>query len=98
MVYGPESSLFASQLDARVCYTGVSFAYQVSGIFASGLTPTIATILLRLDHGKPWYLSGYMVAVAAISFGRVMAMRIPAESKAESTSVTLEPARVSNDL
>ena len=39
-----------------------------------------------------------MVAVAAISFGRVMAMRIPAESKAESTSVTLEPARVSNEL
>ncbi len=98
MVYGPESSLFASQFDARVRYTGVSFAYQVSGIFASGLTPIIATILLRLDHGKPWYLSGYMVAVAAISFASVMAMRIPAESKAEKTSVKLEPARVSNEL
>jgi MHS family metabolite:H+ symporter-like MFS transporter len=99
MVYGPESSLFASQFDARVRYTGVSFAYQVSGIFASGLTPIFATILLRVDHGKPWYLSAYMIAVSLISFASVMAMRIPtALVETDDTSMALKPARIFNDV
>lgn len=98
MVYGPESSLFASQFDARVRYTGVSFAYQVSGIFASGLTPIFATILLRLDQGKPWYLSAYMIAVSLISFASVMAMRIPATPvETDDTSMPLKPARIFTD-
>ncbi|MEE3504074.1 MFS transporter [Acidiphilium acidophilum] len=75
LVYGPESSLFASQFDAKVRYTGVSFAYQVSGIYASGLTPLIASVLLVADHGAPWYVVLYMIAVGLISFGSVMAMR-----------------------
>ena len=99
MVYGPEASLFASQFDARVRYTGVSFAYQVSGVYASGLTPIFATILLRADHGKPWYLSAYMIAVSLISFGSVMAMRIPtALVEADDTSAPLKPARIFNDV
>jgi hypothetical protein len=77
MVYGPESSLFASQFDARVRYTGVSFAYQFSGIFASGLTPIIATVLLTEDGGRPWYIVAYMLAVGFISFVAVIAMKIP---------------------
>lgn len=82
MVYGSESSLFASQFDTRVRYTGVSFAYQVSGIYASGLTPLIATALLSADRGAPWYVVIYMIIVSLISFGSVMAMRF--ETKAES--------------
>ncbi|WP_297913460.1 MFS transporter [Thiomonas sp.] len=75
MVYGPESSLFASQFDAHVRYTGVSFAYQFSGIFASGLTPLIATALIGLGHGKPWLVAGYMVLVALVSLVSVAFMR-----------------------
>ena len=38
-VYGPEAALFSELFDTRVRYTGISFVYQFSGIFASGLTP-----------------------------------------------------------
>lgn len=75
MVYGPESSLFASQFDAHVRYTGVSFAYQFSGIFASGLTPLIATALIGIGHGNPWLVAGYMVLVALVSLVSVLLMR-----------------------
>ena len=77
MVYGPESSLFATQFDTRVRYSGVSFAYQFSGIFASGLTPIVATLLLAKDGGKPWYIVWYMIAVGLISFVSVLAMKVP---------------------
>ena len=47
MVYGPQAALFAELFDTRVRYSGISFVYQFSGIFASGLTPIIATELLQ---------------------------------------------------
>ena len=37
----------ADLFDPRVRYTGISFVYQFSGIFASGITPIIATYLFR---------------------------------------------------
>src|SRR5256885_8320732 len=43
-VYGPEAALFCDLFDAKVRYTGISFVYQFSGIFASGITPIIAKI------------------------------------------------------
>ena len=51
-VYGPEAALFSELFDTRVRYTGISFVYQFSGIFASGLTPIIATALLPLGGGQ----------------------------------------------
>ncbi|REE22490.1 MULTISPECIES: MFS transporter [unclassified Paraburkholderia] len=67
MVYGPEAALFAELFDAEVRYTGISFVYQFSGIFASGLTPIIATILMRLNGGKPWTVCAYVLFAALIS-------------------------------
>ena len=67
MVYGPEAALFAELFDAEVRYTGISFVYQFSGIFASGLTPIIATALLRLNDGKPWAVCAYVVLSALLS-------------------------------
>lgn len=42
-VYGPRAALFCDLFDAKMRYTGISFAYPFSGIFASGVTPIIAT-------------------------------------------------------
>lgn len=67
MVYGPEAALFAELFDAEVRYTGISFVYQFSGIFASGLTPIVATILMRLNGGKPWTVCAYVLFSALIS-------------------------------
>jgi MFS family permease len=66
-VYGPEAALFCELFDPKVRYTGVSFVYQFSGIFASGITPIIATALLSTNGGKPYYLCAYVLFAAVIS-------------------------------
>ncbi len=73
-VYGPEAALFSELFDTRVRYTGISFVYQFSGIFASGLTPIIATALLPLGGGKPWLICLYVLVVSMISALSVYAM------------------------
>jgi len=50
-VDGPEAALFSELFNTRVGYSGIFFVYQFSGIFASGLTPIIATALLRQNDG-----------------------------------------------
>ena len=73
-VYGPEAALFSELFDTRVRYTGISFVYQFSGIFASGLTPIIATSLLPLGGGQPWLICLYVLVVSIISALSVLAM------------------------
>ena len=67
MVYGPEAALFAELFDARVRYTGISFVYQFSGIFASGITPMIATALLKMNNGGPEYIAMYAAFAGIVS-------------------------------
>jgi MHS family shikimate/dehydroshikimate transporter-like MFS transporter len=73
-VYGPQAALFSELFDTRVRYTGTSFVYQFSGIFASGLTPIIATALLPAGGGKPWLICFYVLVVSIISALSVYAM------------------------
>lgn len=78
--YGPEAALFSDLFDARVRYTGISFVYQFSGIFASGITPIIATYLITKNEGDPSLLAGYVVFAALISMISALAIRRPAGS------------------
>jgi MFS transporter, MHS family, shikimate and dehydroshikimate transport protein len=73
-VYGPQAALFSELFDTRVRYTGISFVYQFSGIYASGLTPIIATALLPAGGGKPWLICLYVLFVSIISAASVIAM------------------------
>lgn len=67
-VYGPEAALFSELFPARVRYTGISFVYQFSGIFASGLTPIIATALLQYSGpGNPWLVCAYCAFAGVVS-------------------------------
>ena len=66
-VYGPEAALFCELFDTEVRYTGISFVYQFSGIFASGITPMIATALMHANGGDPWLVVGYTILVGVIS-------------------------------
>ena len=66
-VYGPEAALFCELFDTEVRYTGISFVYQFSGIFASGITPMVATALMHANDGDPWLVVGYTVIVGVIS-------------------------------
>jgi MHS family shikimate/dehydroshikimate transporter-like MFS transporter len=75
MCYGPEAGLFADLFDPRVRYSGISFVYQFSGIFASGLTPIIATYLIEANGKQPWYLVGYVVFAALVSMISALAIQ-----------------------
>lgn len=66
-VYGPEAALFCDLFDAKVRYTGISFVYQFSGIFASGITPIIATALVKTSGGSPWLVCLYVLFSGAVS-------------------------------
>ncbi|BDD91269.1 MFS transporter [Pandoraea sp. NE5] len=66
-IYGPEAALFSELFDAKVRYTGISFVYQFSGIFASGLSPIIATYLLQKNGGEPWMICIYVLSAGLIS-------------------------------
>ncbi|MBV6304083.1 MHS family MFS transporter [Candidimonas humi] len=78
-IYGPEAALFCELFDTKVRYTGISFVYQFSGIFASGITPMIATALLKANNGQPWYIVAYVIfagvvsAISALLIGRTAA-------------------------
>lgn len=75
MCYGPEAALFSDLFDVKVRYTGISFVYQFSGIFASGITPIIATYLIDFGDGTPWLLAGYVVFAALVSMVSAMLIR-----------------------
>jgi MFS family permease len=67
LFYGAEGTLYASLFPARIRYTGLSTVYQLSGVYASGLTPLILTALIGVAGGTPWLACGYLVATAAIA-------------------------------
>ena len=66
-VYGPEAALFCELFDTRVRYTEISFVYQFSGIFSSGITPLVATALLAQGDGKPWLICAYVLFAGIVS-------------------------------
>ena len=67
LCYAPESALFADLFAAPVRYTGISVVYQLSGVFASGLLPIIATWLLGMGGGSPVWICLYIVVVGLMS-------------------------------
>ena len=85
-VYGPEAALFSELFDTRVRYSGISFVYQFSGIFASGLTPIIATALLKQGDGQPWLIAAYMLVVGLISAACAYALKETAHTDMVTTA------------
>jgi len=67
LFYGAQGTLYSALYPTRTRYTGLSFVYQFSGIYASGVTPMILTALIAAAGGKPWLACGYLVATAVIS-------------------------------
>jgi MFS family permease len=67
LFYGAQGTLYSSLYPTGTRYTGLSFVYQFSGIYASGVTPMILTALIAALGGAPWLACGYLVATAVIS-------------------------------
>lgn len=75
VLYAPQGTLYAQLTPVRSRYTGMSFVYQVSGIYASGLTPLLITSLLVVGGGTPWLACGYLVITGLIGMGATLALR-----------------------
>lgn len=73
--YGAQGTLYASLYPARVRYTGLSTVYQLSGVYASGLTPLILTALIAVGNQSPWLACTYLVATATISVVATLLLR-----------------------
>lgn len=67
LFYGAQGTLYSSLYPTATRYTGLSFVYQFSGIYASGVTPMILTALIAAAGRQPWLACGYLVATAVIS-------------------------------
>jgi hypothetical protein len=67
LFYGAQGTLFSALYPTASRYTGLSFVYQFSGIYASGVTPMILTALIAAAGGTPWLACAYLVATAIIS-------------------------------
>lgn len=67
MMFAVQPTLFTRMFGTRVRYTGLSFAYQFSAILG-GMSPLIASSLLALGKGKPWYVALFLLVISALSF------------------------------
>jgi MFS family permease len=67
LFYGAQGTLYASLFPTRIRYTGLSTVYQLSGVYASGITPMILTALIAVGNKTPWLACAYLVGTAVIS-------------------------------
>jgi len=68
IMYGPQAAFFSELFGANVRYSGASFGYQITAIFAGGLAPFIATYLLTQSHNASWPVALYVIGMAVITF------------------------------
>jgi MFS family permease len=66
-MYGPQASFLSELFSTRVRYSGASLGYQLASVFAGGLSPLIATALLKQSNNDSTYISLYMIALAIIT-------------------------------
>jgi MFS transporter, MHS family, shikimate and dehydroshikimate transport protein len=76
-MYGPQASFMSELFSTRVRYSGASLGYQLASIFAGGISPLIATYLLKQSGGNPTPIAWYMIVLAAIT---VVSVFLAAES------------------
>ena len=75
VAYGTLAAMFSELFGTNVRYSGVSLGYQGAAIFAGGLAPFIATLLLNFSGGASWVLALYMMVMAAISLASILSIR-----------------------
>jgi MFS transporter, MHS family, shikimate and dehydroshikimate transport protein len=88
-VYGPQAALMSALFAPEVRYTGISFVYQLSSIFAGGFTVIIATALLQWNNGQPWLVCAYLAFTAAVSCLAVNFAQPPANRPMDAGSAAL---------
>jgi MHS family shikimate/dehydroshikimate transporter-like MFS transporter len=89
-MYGPQASFFSELFGTRVRYSGASLGYQLASVIAGGLSPLIATGLLK-RYGASWPIALFIIVMAAVTTVSVFLaaetahMDIGAQSSAHNT-------------
>jgi MHS family shikimate/dehydroshikimate transporter-like MFS transporter len=65
-MYGPQASFFSELFGIRVRYSGASLGYQLASVVAGGLSPLIATGILRRT-GSSWPIALFIIGMAAVT-------------------------------
>jgi MFS family permease len=65
-MYAPQGAFFSELFGTRVRYSGASLGVQLSSVLAGGLSPIIATEMLRRGYGRG-ALSAYLIGMAVIT-------------------------------
>jgi MFS transporter, MHS family, shikimate and dehydroshikimate transport protein len=73
-MYGPQASFFSELFGTRLRYSGASIGCQLSSVIAGGLSPLIATALLR-RYGTFWPIASLLITLAAITTAAVYLAR-----------------------
>jgi MFS transporter, MHS family, shikimate and dehydroshikimate transport protein len=73
-MYGPQASFFSELFGTRVRYSGASLGYQLASVLAGGLSPLIATGLLR-SYGVSWPISLLVIGMASVTTIAVFAAK-----------------------
>lgn len=71
-MYGPQASFFSELFGTRVRYSGASLGYQMASVVAGGLSPLIATGLLR-EFNASWPIALYIVGMTLVTTVSVLA-------------------------
>jgi MFS family permease len=70
-MYAPQAAFLSELFGTRVRYSGASLGAQLASVLAGGLSPFIATGLLR-QYGSGSPLALYVIAMAVITIGSVL--------------------------
>ena len=65
-MYGPQASFFSELFGTRVRYSGASLGYQLASVIAGGLSPLIATGLLK-RYGASWPIALFIIVMASVT-------------------------------
>ncbi|MBI3858335.1 MAG: MHS family MFS transporter [Planctomycetes bacterium] len=75
-MYGPQASFFSELFGTKVRYSGASLGYQLASVIAGGLSPLIATSLLKRT-GAAWPIALLVVGMALVT---VLSVALAAET------------------
>jgi MHS family shikimate/dehydroshikimate transporter-like MFS transporter len=73
--YGPVASFFTELYGTELRYSGGSLGYQIGAVLGGGFTPFIATALLAGFGQAIWPVCAYVIVLALIAIGCLLALR-----------------------
>jgi MFS transporter, MHS family, shikimate and dehydroshikimate transport protein len=75
VMFGVGGAFMSELFTTGVRYSGASMGFQIGAALSGGLTPIIATWLLKSSGGQSWGISLYLIVLAAITL--VATLRAP---------------------